>query len=98
MERVMELSHPGEILRMEIVDSRNLTIAKAAELLAVTRPTLSNILNGKAAITPNVALRIETVFGGSARFWVRLQSTFDLSLAKQIFLKNPPKIKQYDFV
>ncbi|MFC5284937.1 HigA family addiction module antitoxin [Pedobacter alpinus] len=93
---MMELTHPGEILKLEIIDGRSLTISKASELLAVTRPTLSNILNGKAAITPNIAIRIETVFGGSARFWLRLQSTFDLFIAKKSFLKNPPKIKYYD--
>lgn len=97
MEREMKLSHPGEMLRMEIVEGRGLTIAKASQLLAVTRTTLSNILNAKASITPNIALRIETVFGGSARFWVRLQSSFDLDVAKQNFLKNPPKIEHYDF-
>jgi addiction module HigA family antidote len=97
MEREMELSHPGEILKMEIVEGRGLTIGKASELLAVTRTTLSNIMNGKAAITPNIALRIETVFGGSARLWVRLQSSFDLDVAKKNFKKNPPKIKHYDF-
>ena len=98
MEREMELSHPGEILKMEIIYGRGLTIGKASELLAITRPTLSNIMNGKASITPNIALRIETVFGGSARFWLRLQSSFDLSVAKKFFLQNPPKIKQYEFV
>lgn len=97
MARKMELSHPGEILKLELVEGRNLTIAKAAELLDVTRPTLSNIMNGKASITPNVALRIETVFGGSAEFWVRLQSAYDLDIAKQKFAKNPPKIKCFDF-
>ena len=94
----MELSHPGEILKMEIIEGRGLTIGKASELLAITRPTLSNIMNGKASITPNIALRIETVFGGSARFWVRLQSSFDLDVVKKNFLQNPPKIKKYDFV
>ncbi|MET3115653.1 addiction module HigA family antidote [Pedobacter sp. CG_S7] len=91
----MELTHPGELLRMEIVEGRDLTIAKAAELLDVTRPTLSNILNGKAAITPNIALRVETVFGGAARFWVRMQSSYDLSIAKKGFMENPPKITRY---
>lgn len=61
MKRKMKLTHPGLILKMEIVEGRNLTISKAAQLLGLTRPTLSNIVNGKAAITPNVALRIETV-------------------------------------
>ena len=92
----MKLSHPGEILRMELIDGQELTIGKASELLGVTRPTLSNILNGKASITPNIALRIETVFGGSAKFWLRLQSSFDLDVAKDIFKNNPPKIKHYE--
>ena len=83
MKREMELSHPGEILRDEIVEGRKLTIGKAVELLGVTRPTLSNILNGKAAITPNIALRLETVFGCTARFWIRLQSSYDLFIAKK---------------
>ena len=98
MIREMKLSHPGEMLKMEIVEGRNLTISKAAELLGVTRPTLSNIINAKASITPNIAIRIETVFGGTAKFWVRLQSAYDLAIAKQFFSKNPPKIKHYDFV
>ena len=93
----MKISHPGEILRIEIVEGRGLTIGKAAELLGVTRPTLSNIMNGKASITSNIALRIETVFGGSAKFWVRLQSSYDLDIAKNMFLKKPPKIKHFDF-
>lgn len=83
MKREMKLSHPGEILKMEIVEGRNLTIGKAAELLDLTRPTLSNILNGKAGITPNVALKIEAVFGGSAKLWVRLQTSYDLAVAGQ---------------
>lgn len=94
----MELSHPGEILRMEIVEGRGLTIGRASELLGITRPTLSNIMNGKAALTPNIALRVEAVFGGSAKLWVRLQSSFDLEVAKKFFEENPPKIKHYDFV
>lgn len=96
MQREMKLSHPGEILKMEIVEGRNLTIGKAAELLDLTRPTLSNIMNGKAGITPNVALRIETVFGGSAKFWVRLQASYDLDIAKKLFALKPPRIKHFD--
>ena len=94
----MELFHPGEILKNEIIEGRKLTIGKAADLLGITRPTLSNIVNGKAAITPNIALRLEMVFGGTARFWVRLQSSYDLSIAKKNFIANPPKIKHFDFV
>lgn len=91
----MNLSHPGEILRTEIIDGRGLTISKAAELLGVTRPTLSNILNGKASITPNIALRVAAVFGGTAKFWIRLQSSYDLDIARKIFIKNPPNIQPH---
>ncbi len=93
----MKLTPPGEILKIELIEGRQLTIGKAADLLGVTRPTLSKILNGRASITPNIALRVETVFGGSARFWVRLQSTYDLDIAKKIFEENPPKITHFEF-
>lgn len=92
----MKLIHPGEILKVELTEGRQLTIGRAAELLGITRPTLSNILNGKASITPNIALRIEAVFGGRAKFWLRLQSTFDLEVAKAKFDQNPPKITHFD--
>lgn len=82
MKREMKLAHPGEILKMEIIEGRNLTIGKAAELLDLTRPTLSNIMKGKTGITPNVASRMKIVFGGSAKFWVRLQESYDLDVAK----------------
>lgn len=98
MERALSTNiHPGEILKMEIVEGRNLTIGKAADLLDLTRPTLSKIVNGKAPITPNVALRIETVFGGNADFWLRMQRGYDLILEQIKFKDNPPNIKPFDF-
>ena len=91
----MKLSHPGEILRTEIIDGRGLTISKASGLLGISRPSLSNVLSGKASITPHIALRIEIVFGGTAKFWIRLQSAYDLDIAKEIFEKNPPNIQHH---
>lgn len=85
MKRGMTLVHPGEILKLEIIESRKLTISKAAEMLNVTRSNLSNILNGKVTITPNMALRIENIFGGSARLWLQLQTTYDLDIARKSF-------------
>ena len=80
MKREMKLSHPGEILKMEILEGRSLTISKAAKLLDISGSTLTNIVNGKTGITPNVALKIEKVFGGSAKLWIRLQSSYDSDL------------------
>ena len=81
----MTLTHPGEILKLELIETRELTISKAAEILDITRQSLSNILNGKARIIPIIALKIENVFGGSARLWVNLQSTYDLDIAQKQF-------------
>ena len=85
MKRGMTLTHPGEILKLELIETRELTISKAAEILDITRQSLSNILNGKARIIPIIALKIENVLGGSARLWVNLQSTYDLDIAQKQF-------------
>jgi addiction module HigA family antidote len=94
MKRGMQLVHPGEILKMEIIESRGITISKAAEMLNVTRANLSNILNGKAGITPLMALKIENIFGGSARLWVQLQSTYDLDITKKQFQASNGYVRQ----
>lgn len=56
-------THPGELLKEDIVQANGLTILKAAELPGITRPSLSDILNEKTSITPNMSLRIAKVFG-----------------------------------
>ncbi|MEX2594456.1 MAG: HigA family addiction module antitoxin [Anditalea sp.] len=89
-------THPGEILREEVVKANDLTILRASELLKITRPTLSNILNGKAAITPNMAIRIARVFGGSPDIWVRLQTSYELREAEKDFENHPIELKRYE--
>jgi len=84
-------THPGEILNEEIIEANDLTISEVANMLGVTRPSISNIVNEKAAISPLMALRITKVFGGNAERWVRLQSAYDLreeeKQAKNLVLK-----------
>lgn len=96
MERKMRNVHTGGILKMELVESKKLTIIKVAELLGTTRAKMSNILNGHSSISPNMALRLEKVFEGTARHFLNLQSNYDLLEADKDFNKNPPKIKRYD--
>jgi addiction module HigA family antidote len=96
MERKMNKIHPGQILYMELVEGRQLTISKIAILLGTTRSNLSNIINGHAAISPNMALRIEKVFGGTASHLLNLQRMYDLDKAKEEFLKNTPDLKKYE--
>jgi addiction module HigA family antidote len=98
MEREMRNIHPGVILKMELIESKKLTVIKVAELLGTAHVSMSNILNGHASITPNMALRLEKVFGGTARHFLNLQSNYDLLEAEKDFNKNPPKIKHYDFL
>jgi addiction module HigA family antidote len=98
MERTMKKTHPGQILYMELVEGRKLTITKIAELLGTTRANMSNIINGHAAISPNMALRLEAVFGGTANHFLNLQKTYDLAKAKEEFSKNILNLKKYDLV
>lgn len=83
MERKMKNRHPGQILDMELVESRNLTIGEIAELLGTTEANFSNIVNGNASISKNMALRLEKVFGGTASHFLNLQKSYDLAKEKE---------------
>ncbi|MCO5936492.1 HigA family addiction module antitoxin [Mucilaginibacter sp. RB4R14] len=79
MERASQTNfHPGIILKDDVIKANGLSIGEDTDLLAVSRLTLSKIANGKGAITSNITLRIETVFGGNADFWFRMQRDYDL--------------------
>jgi addiction module HigA family antidote len=92
---IIHNTHPGELLREEVVTAYNLTILKTAQLLKVSRPTLSNILNGKAAITPNMSIRIAKVFGGNPDLWLRLQSGYDLREAEREFEERLIELQRF---
>lgn len=89
MSRMRNPSHPGETLREDILPALGLNVTEAAEQLGVARPTLSRILNGHAAISPEMALRIEQWLGvengGSANLWLELQAGYDLWQARSKF-------------
>lgn len=75
--------HPGEILREEVFEPLKLTVTAAAQKLAMSRVALSRVLNGKAGISPELALRLESAGVSTARFWINLQANYDLWLAMQ---------------
>jgi len=83
------LIHPGTILKEDVLEARNLTVTAAADYLQISRPMLSNILNGRAAITASMAIRIAAVFGGTPNIWVDLQSAYDLRKAEIEFAAHP---------
>lgn len=90
-------THPGEYLREDIIEANGLTVSGAAELLGVTRANLSRIVNERASVTPDMAIKISMVFGGSPDFWLRLQMAYDLREAEKRAAINPPKIKKFEF-
>ena len=75
----MTPSHPGEFVRMEIFEALGLNVTQAAEILGVRRATLSDLLNGTAALSPEMALRIEKAFGVSMDMLLRMQAWHDAS-------------------
>lgn len=90
--------HPGLILKEDLIIPAGITVGQASDLLQVSRVTLSKIINGTGAITPNIALRIASVFAGKTDFWLRMQRGYDLIEEKARFDLNPPKIKQFQYV
>ena len=73
---------PGEFIREEILTPLGLSISRAAEVLKVRRPTLSDIVNGKVRLTPDVALRIEKAFGVSMGLLLRMQVAHEVAKAR----------------
>jgi addiction module HigA family antidote len=71
--------HPGDLIRTEVIEALGLSVTKAAEILQVRRATLSDLLHGKAALTPDMALRIEKAFGPEMDHLLRMQLAYDVS-------------------
>ena len=90
--------HPGKIFLQEVIKPNKLKISEVAERLQVSRLTVSKIVNEKSAITPNMALRIHPVFGGSADLWVRMQNKYDMAVAIKKYHQDKPKLKRYEQV
>jgi len=90
-------THPGELLKEEILKANNLSITETALMLGVTRAALSNVINEKAMVSPLMALRISKVFGGTAEFWLRMQAAYDLRNAEIEFSKKQLRLKPYKY-
>jgi antitoxin HigA-1 len=75
--------HPGDLIKTEVIEPLGLSVSKAAEVLKVRRATLSDLLNGKAGLTPEMALRIEKAFGPSMDHLLRMQLTYDVAETRE---------------
>ena len=74
--------HPGALAKANI-DELNLSVAEAAKTMKITRQQLHNVVRGKSAVTPEMALRFERAFGASADIWLRMQAAYDLAQARK---------------
>jgi antitoxin HigA-1 len=74
--------HPGEIIREQIIEALGLTVTRAAEILAVRRATLSDVTNGKACVSAEMALRLEKAFGVSMDLLLKMQAGYDAAQAR----------------
>jgi addiction module HigA family antidote len=79
----MRPAHPGGFIRTEILDELDLPVSRAAEILGVRRATLSDLVNEKAALSPEMALRIEKAFGVSMDTLLRMQAWYDSYAMRQ---------------
>ena len=75
--------HPGHSIRGNCLDPLGLNVTEAARVLGVARHTLSRVLNGHAAISPEMAIRLEKAGWSNAEFWLRRQTTYDLVQARK---------------
>jgi addiction module HigA family antidote len=75
--------HPGDFIRTEIIEAAGLTVTAAAQALRVSRPTLSSLLNGKADLSGDMALRIEKAFGVKMDTLMRMQSSYDIAQTRK---------------
>lgn len=85
--------HPGESIRLLCMEPLGLTVAETARRLGVSRKQLSAVLNGRAGISPEMAVRLAAVFGSNARTWHALQAAYDiaevLARADEIVIPEP---------
>jgi len=83
--------HPGLSVRLDCLESLGLSVTAGAKVLGVTRQALNNLVNGRAGISPEMAIRLDRAFGGTAEAWLALQTAYDLAQARKKSLANDVK-------
>ena len=86
-------THPGEMLREDFLADYTLTVAGLAKAVGVTRQSVNELLNGRRAVSPEMALRLARLFGNSPEFWLNAQRAVDLWDASQAIKGEIARIK-----
>src|SRR5215475_9678563 len=92
----MEPTHPGTILRLDVLPALNLMVAEAARQLGVSRQMLHSILAERSAVSPEMAVRLGRFCGNGAGFWLRMQAAHDLWHAERKLQKELRKIPVHE--
>ena len=90
MGRMFNPPHPGEVLRDGVFEGTDMTVTEFARRIGMSRVALSRVLHGAAAISPDMALRLEGALGTSAEMWLAMQADYDLWHAR----KTAPKVRR----
>lgn len=88
-------THPGELLRENVLPALGLSVSEAARQLRVTRQALHHILAGTAAVTPEMAVRLGHFCGNGAELWLRMQASYDLYQARRKVARVLRKIPRH---
>ncbi len=86
-------AHPGQFIKMEVIEPLGLSVTEAAKALGVTRAALSALLNGRAALSPDMALRVEKAFGPKMDTLLRMQTAYEIAETRDKEAKI--KVKRY---
>ncbi len=81
--RMANPPHPGDFIRTEIIEALELSVTAAAKILRVSRPALSTLLNGRANLSGEMALRVEKAFGVKMDTLMRMQSSYDIARTRR---------------
>ena len=81
--------HPGEVLKDTVIGSGNVSVSEFARVLGISRVALSRVINARAAVSADMALRLAAALGGSAESWLQMQAAYDLWQASK---RRRPKI------
>src|SRR5579871_3840043 len=91
----LELTHPGKILREEFIEPLGLTAYALAKALDVPLPRVNDIVRERRAISPEMAVLLSAYFGTSDKYWINLQSHYDLEMAKDRVAKQAARIQPH---
>ena len=95
MKTMKKPAHPGEILREDVVKALGLSVTEAAQRLGVSRVALSRVLNCRAAVSPELAIRLEAAGVSTARAWLAMQMNYDLSQIQARARRHKPKVTAF---